>query len=64
MSAHLVGSHAQPFVVILLNCGGIIDVDDFFQLSEESVIIVVDSHRPFHLRNIHSGEEVCACVLF
>ncbi len=42
--------------VLLLNCGGAIDVKDFFGLDEEKTsIYILDSHRPYHLANVREG---------
>jgi cell division control protein 45 len=39
-------------VIVLINCGGIVDLDKFFDLEESCVVYVLDAHRPYHLGNV------------
>ncbi|KAH8057912.1 hypothetical protein JL722_6454 [Aureococcus anophagefferens] len=43
--------------VVMLNCGGTVNLEALFG-GGAATIFVVDSHRPFHLRNVHSGGRV------
>ena len=43
--------------VVMLNCGGTVNLEALFG-GGAATIFVVDSHRPFHLRNVHSGGKV------
>jgi cell division control protein 45 len=50
--------------IIMLNCGGSVDILKVFQLPEEGLTCyVTDCHRPFHLANINdkSGR---VCIFF
>ena len=44
--------------VIMINCGGTIDIVDFFEPPEDVVIFVADSHRPTDVCNIYSDGQV------
>ncbi|KAG0046598.1 hypothetical protein BGZ83_008231 [Gryganskiella cystojenkinii] len=44
--------------VVMLNCGGIFNLEDYIELSEEVTIYVLDSHRPVNLRNAFWNNEV------
>jgi cell division control protein 45 len=44
--------------LILLNCGGTVHLEKIFTLNNNQSIIVIDSHRPFHLANIYSSKVV------
>jgi cell division control protein 45 len=41
--------------LVLINCGGAVDLLKFFNLGAESqiTVYVADSHRPYHLNNVH-----------
>lgn len=45
--------------VILLNCGGCIDIVDLLQPEEDVTFFICDSHRPFDVCNIYSDTQVC-----
>ncbi|XP_055912436.1 cell division control protein 45 homolog [Eupeodes corollae] len=45
--------------VILINCGGCVDIVDLLQPDEEVVFFVCDSHRPLDVCNIYSDKQVC-----
>jgi hypothetical protein len=34
-------------------------IDDFFTLPEQTMVYIVDSHRPFNLDNLFGRENVC-----
>jgi hypothetical protein len=38
--------------VIMINCGGTIDIVDFLQPPPDATIYILDSHRPYHLNNV------------
>jgi len=44
--------------VVLINCGGTIDLAEFFSLNENTTIYVFDSHRPTHLNNLYESDNV------
>ena len=49
--------YSETRSVIMLNCGGTVNLEQVFGASAATVF-VVDSHRPLHLRNVHSGGKV------
>lgn len=40
--------------VILINCGGTIDLMELFENPTDVIIFVIDSHRPTHILNIYN----------
>lgn len=55
----------QPRAVLCVNCGAMVDLAEVLQLESPELnavtdarILVIDSHRPFHLRNINSERVV------
>ncbi|XP_075212608.1 cell division cycle protein 45 [Lycorma delicatula] len=44
--------------VILVNCGGTVDLVDLIEPEEDVVIFVIDSHRPTDLCNIYSLSQI------
>jgi len=44
--------------VILLNCGGTVDIVDILQPEEDVVFFVIDSHKPTDICNIYSNGQV------
>ena len=44
--------------VVMLNCGGTVDVVDFLDPPDDVVIFVADSHRPTDVCNIYSDGQV------
>ncbi|KAJ3403729.1 hypothetical protein HDV05_007660 [Chytridiales sp. JEL 0842] len=44
--------------IVMINCGGFLDLDDFFSLPESCIVYVVDSHRPFNLDNLFGKENI------
>ena len=51
-------SDSQLSGVIMLNCGGTIDLSGNLSLQPGMKCFVIDSHRPLHLGNIRSGDQV------
>lgn len=47
--------------IIMINCGGLIDVREFFDIESYTKIYVFDSHRPLKLENIHHNN-INVCV--
>lgn len=47
-------------IVIMLNCGGGIDVHDLFNLEEHDdlYVIICDSHRPYHFNNVVNTNQI------
>nr|CAG4640974.1 EOG090X08GG [Eulimnadia texana] len=51
--------HAEAVkFVILINCGGTIDLADTLEPSEDKIIFVADSHRPLDVCNIYYGNQI------
>lgn len=44
--------------VILLNCGGCIDIVELLQPDEDVIFFICDSHRPFDVCNVYSDAQV------
>lgn len=42
----------------MLNCGGIFNLEDYIDLSEEVTIYILDNHRPVNLRNAFWNNEI------
>lgn len=56
MHAHI---HTQVKCVVLVNCGGCINLLELLQPEEEDVrFFIVDSRRPFELDNVYNQEQV------
>lgn len=49
--------------VVLINCGGCIDIVEVFQPDEDVIFFVCDSHRPMDVCNIYSDNQV-SCERF
>jgi cell division control protein 45 len=45
-------------IFLLINCGGCVDLIDFFAPEEDMIFYVCDSHRPLDLCNIYSDSQV------
>lgn len=45
--------------VVLVNCGGTIDLVDILQPEEDVVFFVLDSHKPTDICNVYSDGQVC-----
>ena len=51
--------------MILINCGGAVDIVEELQPDPDVVFFVVDSHRPTDVCNIYSQSQVCNfCTIF
>lgn len=55
----------EPRAILCVNCGAMVDLEAVLQLGSESLIaaadvrvLVIDSHRPYHLRNVNSDRIV------
>ena len=46
-------------VVVLINCGGTIDIITALEPEADVVFFIIDSHRPTDLCNIYSESQVC-----
>lgn len=42
----------------MLNCGGLVDLSEYFTLSDEMTCYVLDSHRPLNLHNIYATNQI------
>ena len=47
----------------MINCGGTVDLKEFFNLDQSVSIYVLDSHRPYHLNNVRDTNEQVVFVL-
>jgi hypothetical protein len=52
LTMHMLFIVVQIFSVILINCGGIVELADFLTITEQMSVYVFDSHRPYHLANV------------
>ena len=48
----------QSRYIVMINCGGTVDVVDFLDPPDDVVIFVADSHRPTDVCNIYSDGQV------
>ncbi|KAG0006620.1 hypothetical protein BGZ65_005965 [Modicella reniformis] len=44
--------------IVMLNCGGLFNLEDYIEMTEEVTIYILDSHRPVNLRNAFWNNEV------
>lgn len=44
--------------VLLVNCGGCMDVVELLNPAPDVVFFICDSHRPYHVCNVYSEEQV------
>jgi cell division control protein 45 len=59
-NGELIVNNEEIRSLILINCGGIVDLLDFFSLPPHTNVYVLDSHRPYHLANVRlANEQVC-----
>eukprot|EP00300_Choanocystis_sp_HF-7_P005274 c13988_g1_i1.p1 GENE.c13988_g1_i1~~c13988_g1_i1.p1 ORF type:complete len:532 (+),score=92.56 c13988_g1_i1:40-1635(+) len=57
--AQQIQNNADLRSIILINCGGSINIKAFLELENEALdVYIVDSHRPVHLENAFSVEKV------
>uniref|UniRef100_A0A2P2I587 Cell division control protein 45 homolog n=1 Tax=Hirondellea gigas TaxID=1518452 RepID=A0A2P2I587_9CRUS len=47
----------QVGCIILLNCGGALDLVEFLELPDNMTVFVADTHRPLHVCNIYSEHQ-------
>ncbi|KAH8419723.1 hypothetical protein KR009_001587 [Drosophila setifemur] len=45
--------------VVLVNCGGCVDIVELLQPAEDVTFFICDSHRPLDVCNIYSDRQVC-----
>lgn len=45
--------------VVLVNCGGCVDIVELLQPAEDVTFFIADSHRPLDVCNIYSDRQVC-----
>lgn len=50
--------------VLLINCGGCIDLVDVLQPDDEVIFYVCDSHRPYDVCNVYSNGQVSEVLFF
>ncbi|XP_071517437.1 cell division control protein 45 homolog isoform X2 [Panulirus ornatus] len=44
--------------LVLINCGGCVDLVDLLQPPDDLIFFVADNHRPLDICNIYSGEQI------
>lgn len=49
--------------IIMINCGGGVNLQDYFTLEEGVIVYVIDSHRPYSAKNIITFSHVCLLLL-
>lgn len=54
----------QVSSIILINCGGSMDLSEELQLPSNITVFVTDTHRPLHVCNIYSRDQVYENLLF
>ncbi|KAL5477053.1 hypothetical protein EMCRGX_G023795 [Ephydatia muelleri] len=52
------GHSEQVKVVVLINCGATLDVQELLQPEQDVRIYIVDSHRPVNLDNVYNKDQV------
>ncbi|ORX59761.1 CDC45-like protein [Hesseltinella vesiculosa] len=55
----LVEKDKQLRTIIMINCGGLVDLAEYFPDADDVTFYVIDSHRPLNLDNIVSSSNVC-----
>ncbi|TPX39767.1 hypothetical protein SeMB42_g06256 [Synchytrium endobioticum] len=53
-----VENHDELRSIVLLNCGGLVDLSEFFTLSDYAIVYLVDSHRPINLQNLFGNPRI------
>jgi cell division control protein 45 len=51
-------SNEELRTVIMINCGGLVDLTEFLSFSEILTVYIIDSHRPYNLSNIYSTNQI------
>lgn len=51
-------NHEEIKFVVLINCGGTIDLVDILQPEEDVVFFVLDAHKPTDVCNVYSDGQV------
>lgn len=51
-------NHEEIKYVVLVNCGGTIDLVDILQPEEDVVFFILDSHKPSNVSNVYSDGQV------
>ncbi|KAJ3086943.1 hypothetical protein HK102_012141, partial [Quaeritorhiza haematococci] len=54
----LIDGNEELRSIVLLNCGGLVDLGEFLSLGDEMTVFVVDSHRPINLRNFFGNDQI------
>lgn len=52
----------QLKTLFLLNCGGLINLSEYFTLNDDMKVYVMDAHRPTNLDNAFSSSQVCLFI--
>lgn len=45
--------------IVMINCGGTLDLVELLEPDDSVVFFILDSHRPYDLCNIYSENQVC-----
>lgn len=43
---------------MLINCGGVVDLNEWLSFDSDMMVYVMDRHRPFHLMNVFTNDRV------
>ena len=49
--------------IILINCGAGLDLVDILQPPEDAIFYLIDTMRPFEVRNVYNGVQIKIIVL-
>ncbi|RUS21570.1 CDC45-like protein-domain-containing protein [Endogone sp. FLAS-F59071] len=55
---NLIENNEELRTIVMLNCGGLVDLSEFFTLSPEVTLYVIDSHRPHNLHNVFGSGQI------
>eukprot|EP00026_Physarum_polycephalum_P005984 Phypoly_transcript_06023.p1 GENE.Phypoly_transcript_06023~~Phypoly_transcript_06023.p1 ORF type:complete len:551 (+),score=62.68 Phypoly_transcript_06023:96-1748(+) len=56
--ANLIQDNDELRSIIMINCGGGVNLMDYFTLAENVVVYVIDSHRPYSAQNIVNDSSI------
>ncbi|KAI8089535.1 DNA replication pre-initiation complex subunit Cdc45 [Halteromyces radiatus] len=55
----LVAKDEQLRTIIMINCGGLVELSEILKVNDLVTIYILDSHRPLHLDNIVGHNNIC-----
>lgn len=59
LNEELLANNDTIGTIIMINCGGCIDLSEYLSLHPSVVVFVVDSNRPLNLDNLFNNDQVC-----